>query len=192
MRRKKTAGDPVATIVLWMLGRTPTNIPFGTLQTAQLLADRKILSTIDFNDSITSHYSSSGRHRKNSHHYALRAFRIPIYVLRAPKRRANISAVYRWSFQRAVFLLRIYRRSAGRLYLGRRAQATPGYIVSALQQVRCLSESSLMCFRHDGSDFLWLNSVSCSYSVTGGEGCSNQPFPMCRSWSKTSDVSLAC
>ena len=37
-----------------------------------------------------------------------------------------------------------------------------------------------MCFRRDGNDFPRLHGVSCKYSATGGESCSNQPFPTAR------------
>ena len=133
-----------------------------------------------FGESMPSDSNSSRRHRKKSHHHALWDFRIPMYVLRAPKRRANISAVHRWGSQRPVFLLLIYRWGAVRLYLGWRARAAPAYIVPALQRVRCLAESSKMCFRREWSDIPWLHSVNCRYSATGWESCNDQSFSTAR------------
>ena len=170
--RKKTAGNTVATIVIWMPGRSPVNIPVGTLLTLHnnLLAGKS--SRDRFGESIPSDSSSSGRHRKNSYHHALWAFRVPVYVLRATQRRANISAVHRRGSQRPGFLLRIYRWRDSRPRLGL-ARAAPAYIVPAYR-VRCLAKSSHMCFRRDGSDFPWLHSVSCRYSATGRETCSDK------------------
>jgi len=62
---------------------------------AHQLAGRKVFSTIDLVKSLPPDPSSSGRRCQDSHHHALLTLRVSVYVLWAPKCRANISAVHR-------------------------------------------------------------------------------------------------
>jgi hypothetical protein len=71
-----------------------------------------------FAESKSSDSSSFGRHCKTSHHNAPWALRIPVYVLRSPKRRTNIAAFHWCGSQRPEFMLRVYIWRASHLYLG--------------------------------------------------------------------------